>query len=132
MESPKDDLTDIVLSITSPHIRRIIIAFLNQVTDERLQFILKSKTWEEFDDTITRLAARTLNSGHKLRLELHVCGSPSVELVGQVVPRFVEVGHLKVFRTLYIWAGSIPRYLFFSKRGTQFLLALISGPSMRR
>ena len=116
VESSKDDLTGVVSSIRSEHFQRIIIGFVNQVTDARLLSTIASKTWEKFDDAITRLAERTWNDGQRLRLELHVCGNPSVELFYFLFPGFVEIGHLEVFKTSYIWTGSTLRHLTLSKR----------------
>lgn len=120
----------IVSSITSSHIQRITIGFVDQVTDAQLKSAVELKTWCKFDDAITLLAERTLNNGRKLQLELHVCGNPSTELFDLVLPGFVESGCLKVVKTSYIWKGSILYLPFLSKRNKQFWLAFISGPSI--
>lgn len=115
MESPRHDLTGIVLSITSKYIQRITIGFTEQVLDAELQLAIKSKIWETFDEAIARLAERTLNNGRRLQVELHVCGNPSTELFDLIFPRLVEGGCLKVVKTSYIWKGSIPCNLSLSK-----------------
>lgn len=120
MEHPTHDLTGIVSSISSIYIRRITIGFADPVTDARLESMAKSKTWEKFDDAITRLAERTLDTGRRLELELHVCGNPSTGLFDLVFPQFVESGCLKVVRASYIWKGSILRLLLWSKEVTRF------------
>lgn len=132
MENSKDDLTAIVSSITSKHIQRITIGFVNPVNGSQLRRAIILRTCARLDDAITRLAEQTLNYGQKLQLELHVCGHPPMDLFDSLFPRFVEIGCLSVFKTSYIWTGSILHPLSFSKRSTQFQLALISGPSVRR
>jgi hypothetical protein len=112
IENSKDDLTDVVSSMASKHIQRMTIGFVNRVTDARLRSEIASKTWGEFDDAITRLAEQTLNDGQRLRLELHFCGSPEVELFYLLFPGFIKIGHLEVVKAPYIWAGlTLPRLL---------------------
>ena len=98
---------DIVSTITSKHIERIVIGIAEAITDARLQTVIESKKWDQFDEAITRLADQTSNNGRRLQLELHVCGNPSTELFNALLPRFVESGSLKIVKASYIWKGSV-------------------------
>jgi len=129
MEHPRHDLTGIVSSITSKHIQRISIGFVDPVVDTRLQSAIESKVWDEFDEAITRLAERTLNNGWRVQLDLHVCGNPSTDLFDLLFPRFVGSGRLKVVKTSYIWTGSFPHLFLLLKQDDMLLPAFISGPS---
>ena len=102
IDSPRVDLVGIVSSITSRHIQRIIIGFMSPITDAQLRFAVGSKTWQEFDETIARLAEQTLSNGRELQFEFHVCGDPSIGLFDLILPRFIESGCLKVVKSSYI------------------------------
>jgi len=108
MAHPNNYLTGIVSSITSKYIQRITIGFVEQISDLKLQRMIRSKTWEKFDEAIARLAERALNNGRRLEFELHVCGNPTARLFDQVFPRFAENGCLGVVRATYIWKGPTP------------------------
>lgn len=96
----------------------VTLGFTTNITDEKLQSAIESGTWGDFDETITQLAERTLNDEQiKLKLELHACGSASVELFPLLFPKFVKKGNLEVFKSTYIWTGSTLRPFSFPKRG---------------
>ena len=107
MEDPDYYLTGIISGITSKHIRRITIGFVEPLSDPEIQNEIESKTWEKFDEAIARLAERTLDNGRRLELELHVCGNPTTGLFYRMFPRFAEIGRLGVEKTLFIWKGPI-------------------------
>jgi hypothetical protein len=115
MQQSKDELTGMVSSITSDHVRRIRIGFAEPITDAQLHSAIESGTWGSFDDAMGRLAERILSGGRKLELELNVCGNPTAELFDQVLVRVVESGRLKIVKASYIWAGSALHRLSFSK-----------------
>jgi len=111
MRYPNNYLTGIVSSITSKYIQRITIGFVERISDEELQKVIKSKAWESFDEAIARLAERTLNNGRRLEFELHVCGNPTTRLFNRVFPRSAENGCLGVVRTSFIWKGPVLSHL---------------------
>jgi len=107
MGNPGQDLAGVVSSIASKYIRRITIGFEDPVTDKQLRSMVKSKTWEYFDEAIARLAEKTSDNGRRLQFELHVCGDPSAKLFDLVFPRFMESGNFKVVKVSRLWEGSI-------------------------
>lgn len=115
--APTNDLMCVVSSITSKYIQRITVGFVekDRNDDEDLRAVIKSKTWEKFDEAIARLAEQTSNEGRRLQVELHVCGNLSTDLFNLLFPRFVESGCLKIVKTSYIWKGSIPLLPFVVK-----------------
>ena len=112
MGHPNNYLTGIMSSITSEHIQRITMGFVEQISDSDLRKVIKYKAWEKFDEAVARLAERALNNGRRLEFELHVCGNPTAQLFDQVFPRFAENGCLGVVRTSFIWKGPILSILF--------------------
>ena len=111
MRHPNKNLTGIVSSITSKHIQRITIGFVEQISDQQLQKVVMWGTWEKFDEAIALLAERALNNGRRLELELHVCGNPTAGWFKQIFPRFAENGCLVVVWTSFIWKGPILSHL---------------------
>ena len=88
MERPGRAFTNIVSSIASTHLHRITIRFVQPVTDTQLEFAIKSKDWEGFDEAISRLAEQASNHGRRLQLKLHARGDFSTELINSVFPGF--------------------------------------------
>jgi len=115
MEHPRQDLAGVVSSIASKYIRRITIGFEDPVIDKQLRSMIKSKTWEDFDEAIARLAEKTSDNGRRLQFELHVCGDPSAKLFDLVFPRLIESGNFKVAKVSYVWKGSILCYISWSE-----------------